>query len=31
MQKEPGDEVQVKLPSGTRNFEIVDVKKIEFP
>jgi transcription elongation factor GreA len=30
MQKEPGDEVQVKLPGGTRNFEIVDVKKIEF-
>lgn len=30
MQKEPGDEVSVKLPSGTRSFEILDVKKIEF-
>lgn len=30
MQKEPGDEVSVKLPSGTRLFEILDVKKIEF-
>ncbi len=30
MQKEPGDEVSVQLPGGTRSFEIVDVKKIEF-
>lgn len=30
MQKEPGDEVQVKLPGGTRNFEIIGVKKIDF-
>ncbi len=30
MQKEPGDEVSVQLPSGVRSFEIVDVKKIEF-
>ena len=30
MQKEPGDEVLVQLPGGTRNFEIVDVKKIDF-
>ena len=31
MQKEPGDEVAVQLPGGVRNFEIVDVVKIEFP
>ncbi|MCY3824331.1 MAG: transcription elongation factor GreA [Nitrospinae bacterium] len=31
MQKEPGDEVAVRLPGGVRNFEIVDVAKIEFP
>ena len=31
MQKEPGDEVVVQLPGGVRNFEIVDVEKIEFP
>ena len=30
MQKEPGDEVAVQLPGGVRNFEIVDVEKIEF-
>ena len=30
MQKEPGDEVVVKLPGGTRSFEILEVKKIEF-
>ncbi len=30
MQKEPGDAVAVKLPGGVRNFEIVDVVKIEF-
>lgn len=30
MQKEPGDGVVVQLPSGVRNFEIVDVVKIEF-
>ncbi len=31
MQKEPGDAVAVRLPGGVRNFEIVDVVKIEFP
>ncbi len=30
MQKEPGDEDSVQLPGGTRSFEIMDVKKIEF-
>lgn len=30
MQKMPGDEVSVPLPGGARNFEILDVKKIEF-
>ena len=30
MQKEPGEEVQVQLPGGTRNFEIINVKKIDF-
>ena len=30
MQKEPGDEVVIKLPGGVRTFEIVEVSKIEF-
>ncbi len=30
MRKAPGDEVTVRLPGGVRNFEIVDVIKIEF-
>ena len=30
MQKVPGDEVSVPLPGGARNFEVLDVKKIEF-
>ena len=31
LQKEPGDEVAVKLPGGVRSFEIIDVQKIDFP
>ena len=31
LQKEPGDEVVVKLPGGVRSFEIIDVQKIDFP
>jgi transcription elongation factor GreA len=30
LQKEPGDEVTVKLPGGVRNFEVIDVQKIDF-
>ncbi|MEE9256087.1 MAG: transcription elongation factor GreA [bacterium] len=30
LQKEPGDEVNVKLPGGTRSFEVLDVQKIDF-
>lgn len=30
LQKEPGDEVSVQLPGGTRTFEVIDVKKIDF-
>lgn len=30
LQKEPGDEVIVKLPGGVRNFEVIDVQKIDF-
>ena len=30
MQKEPGDEVVIKLAGGVRTFEIVEVSKIEF-
>lgn len=31
MQKEAGDEVEVRLPGGVRTFEILEVSKIEFP
>jgi transcription elongation factor GreA len=30
LQKEPGDEVNVQLPGGTRAFEVLDVQKIDF-
>lgn len=30
LQKEPGEEVSVQLPGGTRTFEVIDVKKIDF-
>ena len=30
LQKEPGDEVTVKLPGGDRSFEVIDVQKIDF-
>lgn len=30
LQKEPGDEVTIQLPGGTRTFEVIDVRKIDF-